>query len=60
VRSLYRDLSTVLSAGLVIVGVLIAVRTWQLGSGGGLGYVLGALFVTAGAGRLYLARRLGP
>jgi hypothetical protein len=59
-RSLYRDLSTVLSAGLVVVGVLIALRTWQLGSGGGLGYLLGALFVIAGLGRLYLGRRLGP
>jgi hypothetical protein len=53
----YRDFSLVLSAGLVVVGVAIAVRTWQLGSGGGFGYLLGALFVLAGLGRLYLLRR---
>jgi hypothetical protein len=53
----YRDLSFVFAAGLVIMGLLIAVRTWQAGSGGGLGYVLAALFALAGAGRLYLLRR---
>ena len=53
----YRDLSLVLSAGLVAVGLVIAVRTWQLGGGGGFGYVLAALFVLAGAGRLYLLRK---
>jgi hypothetical protein len=56
-RKPYRDLALVLSAGLVVVGVLIAVRTWQLGSGGGFGYVLAALFAAAGVGRLYLLRR---
>ena len=53
----YRDLSRVLSAGLVVLGALIAVRTWQLGSGGGFGYVLAALFAAAGLGRIYLLRR---
>lgn len=51
----YRDLSLVLSAGLVVVGALIAWRTWQLG--GGFGYVLAALFALAGLGRVYLLRR---
>jgi len=53
----YRDLSLVFGAGLVIIGVLIAVRTWQAGSGGGLGYLLAALFALAGIGRIYLLRR---
>ena len=53
----YRDLSLVLSAGLVVVGALLAWRTWQLGGGGGFGYVLAALFALAGLGRVYLLRR---
>lgn len=53
----YRDLSVMLSAGLVLLGILIAARTWQLGGGGGLGYALAALFVLAGLGRLYVLRR---
>jgi hypothetical protein len=55
----YRELSMVLAAGLVLIGVLIAVRTWQLGSGGGFGYLLAVLFLLAGGGRLYLLRRAG-
>ena len=53
----YRDLSLVLAGGLVVVAALIAYRTWQLGSGGGFGYVLAALFAIAGIGRIYLLRR---
>ena len=56
-RRAYRDLSLVLSGGLIVLGALIALRTWQLGSGGGFGYVLAALFAAAGLGRLYLLRR---
>jgi hypothetical protein len=47
----------VLSVALVVLGVALVVRTAQLGGGGGLGFVLGGLFVAAGAGRLYLARK---
>ena len=53
----FQDLSRVLAGGLVLLGVLIALRTWQLGSGGGFGYVLAALFLLAGAGRLFMLRR---
>ena len=53
----YRELSMVLAGGLVVVAALIAYRTWQLGSGGGFGYVLAALFAIAGIGRIYLLRR---
>jgi hypothetical protein len=57
VKPTYRDLSLVLAAGLVVMGALIAWRTWQLGGGGGFGYVLAALFAAAGVGRIYLLRR---
>jgi ABC-type transporter Mla subunit MlaD len=57
VRRTYRDLSLVLAGGLVVLGALIALRTWQLGTGGGFGYVLAALFAAAGLGRIYLLRR---
>ena len=53
----YRDLSFALAGGLVVVAALIAYRTWQLGTGGGFGYVLAALFAVAGVGRMYLLRR---
>jgi hypothetical protein len=56
-RRTYRDLSLVLAGGLVVLGALIALRTWQLGTGGGFGYVLAALFALAGLGRIYLLRR---
>jgi hypothetical protein len=39
----------------VALGVVLIVETARLG--GGVGYLLGALFVAAGAGRLYLLRR---
>jgi hypothetical protein len=35
----------------------VIVRTVAAGVGGGLGLLLGTLFVVAGAGRLYLARK---
>jgi hypothetical protein len=43
---------------VVALGVLVVVRTLALGIGGGLGLLLGALLIVAGAARLYLARRL--
>jgi hypothetical protein len=57
VKGTYRQLSFVLAGGLVVVGALIAWRTWQLGTGGGFGYLLAALFAAAGLGRIYLLRR---
>jgi hypothetical protein len=41
---------------LIVLGVAIVARTVLAGVGGGLGLLLGTLFVVAGAGRLYLAR----
>jgi hypothetical protein len=39
------------------VGVAIVVRTIAAGVGGGLGLLIGALFVLAGALRIYLQSR---
>jgi hypothetical protein len=46
-------------AGLMIVlGIVILARTIAAGVGGGLGLILGALLILAGALRLYLSARL--
>jgi hypothetical protein len=50
-------IATVLSAVLVLLGVAIIVRTLAAGVGGGLGLLLGSLFVLAGGLRLYLQRQ---
>jgi len=47
----------VLSALMILIGLAIVVRTLAEGAGIALGLVVGALFVAAGAGRLYLERR---
>jgi hypothetical protein len=46
----------VLSGLLVALGVAIIVRTIAAGVGGGLGLLIGALFVLAGGLRFYLGR----
>ena len=45
----------VLSCLFVGIGIGLIVQTARLG--GGLGYVIGVLFVALGIGRLYLQRR---
>jgi hypothetical protein len=51
----YAGATAVLAATLVVLGVaMIAVTAAR---GGGVGVLLGALFIAAGAGRLYLLRR---
>lgn len=48
----------ILSAALVVIGVALIVRTITAGGGPfALGLLLGLLFIVAGAGRLYIARR---
>jgi hypothetical protein len=47
--------TVVLSAVLVLLGVVLIVETAIVG--GGFGYLLGALFVLAGGLRLYLSSR---
>lgn len=53
--SLRSRTTAALSVALVALGVALIVETAVLE--GGIGYVLGALFVLAGAGRLYLSLR---
>ncbi len=50
-------IATVLSAVLIVLGLAIIVRTIAAGVGGGLGLLLGSLFVLAGGLRLYLQRQ---
>lgn len=60
-RDLHRTMTTVISATLVILGIAMIVRT--IAAGGGplaLGVTLGALFVLAGLGRVYVARKVSP
>jgi hypothetical protein len=42
---------------LVVLGLAVIARTAAAGVGGGLGLVLGAMLVAAGALRLYLSTR---
>ncbi|HEY0363379.1 MAG TPA: hypothetical protein VGC83_13960 [Solirubrobacteraceae bacterium] len=59
-RDVHRGATRVMSAVMVLIGVVLLVST--LARGGGplaIGVLLGLLFVAAGAGRLYLARGNG-
>jgi hypothetical protein len=49
----------VLSGLLVVLGLVIVIQTLAAGVGGGLGLLIGALFILAGAARLYLQRQRG-
>jgi hypothetical protein len=51
-------LTRVLSVVMIALGIGILVRTVAAGVGGGLGILLGALLIFAGALRLYLLRGL--
>lgn len=52
----YRNLSALLAVTTAVLGVAILVVTAAHG-GGSSGYLIGLLFIAAGAGRLYLMRR---
>ena len=52
---MYRQLVFVLSVVLVALGMAMIVVTAE--RGGGIGYLLGVLFVAAGVGRVVLMRR---
>jgi hypothetical protein len=47
----------VAALALVFVGIGIALLAVTAARGGGVGYLLGALFIAAGTARLYLLRR---
>ncbi len=51
-------MTRVLAIVLVVLGVAVVARTFAAGVGGGLGLLVGALLIAAGAGRLWLARRV--
>jgi hypothetical protein len=57
-RELHRGATRLLSFAMVLIGLVMVGATLS-GGGGPLSYgmVLGLLFVAAGAGRLYVARR---
>ena len=50
-------IGTALSLLIVALGLALIVRTVAGGVGGGLGLLIGALFLLAGGMRLYLQRR---
>jgi hypothetical protein len=51
----HRSLVAIFGVVAFVLGVAIIVETAVLG--GGVGYVIGLLFIGLGAGRLYLLRR---
>jgi hypothetical protein len=51
----YRQGVVILGLLFVGLGIALIVRTAQVG--GGLGYLIGVLFVALGVGRIYLQRR---
>jgi hypothetical protein len=56
VKSVHRSTTVVFAVVVVALGLAILLRTASLG-GGTFGYVVGALFVGLGGGRLYLLLR---
>ena len=59
-RNLHSATTTVFSALMVIIGAGLIIRTLILGGGiFAIGVIMGLLFVAAGCGRLWVARR-GP
>ena len=52
-------LGRVLPWVVIALGIALVVRTIAVGVGGGLGIVIGALLILAGALRLYLSRVSG-
>jgi hypothetical protein len=53
--SFYRNSVAVFAALFIVLGVALIART--AAAGGGIGYVIGVLFMALGVGRLYLLRR---
>jgi uncharacterized membrane protein HdeD (DUF308 family) len=51
----YRDLVATFGVVAIAIGIALIIRT--LVEGGGVGILIGLLFVALGVGRLYLLRR---
>jgi hypothetical protein len=58
VNAFYRGSVAAFAVAFVVIGVALLVVT-SIHGGGAVGFLLGALFIAAGSGRLYLLRR-GP
>jgi hypothetical protein len=56
--SAFRGAGVILSAAIVVLGIAMIAVTAANG-GGQVGFILGALFIAAGAGRLYVQRQRG-
>ncbi len=57
-RAVQQGATKVLSTLLIVLGVAIIVRTVAAGGSPiSIGLILGLMFIAAGSGRLYLARR---
>jgi len=54
-RGAYRGATALFGLAAIAIGVAILIQTAR--EGGGLGYLIGILFVALGAGRLYLLQR---
>jgi hypothetical protein len=54
-RHAYRGATALFGLAAIGIGVAILVQTAR--KGGGLGYLIGVLFIGLGVGRLYLLRR---
>jgi hypothetical protein len=52
---MYRGMTALFGVAAIGIGIAIVVQTAR--HGGGLGYLIGVLFVALGTGRLYLLRR---
>jgi hypothetical protein len=55
-RNLHRTATAIFAVAFVAIGFALLLVTAVHG-GGFVGFVLGALFIAAGSGRLYLLRR---
>lgn len=55
-NTIYRVGVTLFGLAFVAIGVALLVVT-SIHGGGAVGFLLGALFIAAGSGRLYLLRR---
>jgi hypothetical protein len=55
VKTGYRNATLVFGVVAVVLGLAILVQTAR--HGGGVGYLIGALFIALGAGRLYLLKQ---
>lgn len=54
-RTGYRGVTALFGVVAIAIGIALLVQTARVG--GGIGYLLGVLFIALGAGRLYLLKK---